>query len=305
LTPPSESCPVPIRPPTRRTFGQTKVEADTADTIVRYTARRFRTWRFRGLSLPRLLTREEKASLRQQPGRVEATYANSSGTVDVVWGWYDRRRGVVVWALKNSDSKERQVVLFRNSSYFGDGYWSVYYNNASFHTPFLDGRGRAPPLTQNSLQSNSPPLGLVQFDGFSQVIASFVFTLSSGQTWAMLEGGYGPSMEPSGVMLYDLSPVVSGEFCATYDTQAMSDWDDQTRTALGGYTPNPSTFNTWLFQAENTATFRKVFGRDTFVRGRCAPTTTASAESPEKRPAYEGGLFPPVFPGTLSPPLNP
>ncbi len=257
------------------------------------------------MSVPRLLTQDEKTSLRQQPGRVGATYANSSGSVDVVWGWYDRRRGVVVWALNNSDSRERQVMLFRNSYYLGDGYWSVYYNNASFHTPFLEGRGRAPPLTQNSLQGNSPPLGLVQFDGFSQAIACFAFTLSAGQTWAMLEGGYGPSMEPSGVGLYDLSPVVSGEFCAAYDTQAVKDWDDQTRTTLGGYTPNPSTFNTWLFQAENNATFRKVFAGDSFVSGRCAQVPAANGETPEKRPAYEGGLFPAVFPGTLSPPLNP
>ncbi len=88
----------------------------------------------------------------------------------------------------------------------------------------------------------------------------------------------------------------------------MSDWDDQTRTKLGGYTPNPSTFNTWLFQAENNAAFRKVFGRDTFVSGRCAPVGTPSmdgSESPEKRPQYEGGIFPAVFPDTLSPPLNP
>jgi hypothetical protein len=289
----------------RPTFGQTGTEADPADSIVRYTARRFRTWRSRELSLPRLLTREERASLKQQPGRVEATYANSSGSVDVVWGWYDRRRGVVVWAFKNSSSSERQVMLFRNSYYFGDGYWSVYYNNASFHTPFLDGSGRAPPLTQNSLQGNSPPLALVQFDSFPQSIVCFVFTLSAGQTWAMLEGGYGPSMEPSGVSLHDLSPLVSGEFCAAYDAQAVKDWDEQTRSTLGGYSPNPSTFNTWLFQAESNATFRRVFGGDSFVNGRCAQFPAANTEGSEKRPAYEGGLFPAVFPGTLSPPLNP
>ena len=257
------------------------------------------------MSLPRLLTSEEKASLKQQPGRVEATYSNSAGSVDVVWGWYDRRRGVVVWAFKNTASSERQVMLSRNSYHLGDGYWSVYYNNASFHFPFLDGRARVPPLTQNSLQANSPPLALVQFEGFSQTIACFVFTLAAGQTWAMLEGGFGPSMEPSGVSLHDLSPLASGEFCAAYDGQAVKDWDEQTRTTLGGYSPNPSTFNTWLFQAESSAAFRRVFGRDSFVSGRCAQFPTANPRGSESGSAYEGGLFPAVFPGTLSPPINP
>ena len=257
------------------------------------------------MSIPRLLTREEKASVRQQPGRVEATVTNSSGSVEVVWGWYDRRRGIAAWALKNSDSRERQVMLLRNSCYFGDGYWSVYYTNASFHAPFLDGRGPAPPLSQISLQGNCPPLGLVQFEGLPQAIVCFVFTLSAGQTWAMLEGGYGPSTEPSGVRVYDISPILSGEFCLGYDTRAVRDWDDQTRSALGAYTPNPSTFNTWLFQAESNASFRKVFAGDSLASGRCAPGATGNPEAPDRLPPYEGGIFPPVFPGILSPPLNP
>jgi len=257
------------------------------------------------LTLPRLLTTEEKMSLKPQLGKIESVATNASRSVEVAWGWYDKKRGVIVWAFRNSDSREHQVILFRNSYYFGDAYWSVYSANRSFHVTFLDGRAPAPTLTEKTLAENSAPLGLVQFDGFPETIVCFVFTLSAGQSWAMLEGGFGQSMEPSGVSVYDVSPLIGGEFCLTYDTQAVRDWDIETRTALGGYEPNPSTFNAWLFQAESIARFRKQFDGDAVANGRCAPIMTDSPGSPERRVAYEGGLFPAVFPDILSPPLNP
>jgi hypothetical protein len=107
------------------------------------------------------------------------------------------------------------------------------------------------------------------------------------------------------VSVYEVSPLIGGEYCLTYDTQAVTDWDNQTRTALGGYVPNPSTFNTWLFRAESTARFRKQFDGDEVANGRCAPIMAESPGSPEQKVVYEGGIFPAVFPDTLSPPLNP
>jgi hypothetical protein len=257
------------------------------------------------LALPRLLTTEEKMSLKPQVGKVESVVANASRSVEAVWGWYEKRRGVVVWGLRNVDSRAHQVILFRNSYYFGDAYWSVYGANRSFQVTFLDGRVPAPALTEKKFAENSPPLGLVQFEGFPQTIVCSVFTLSAGQTWAMIEGGFSPSREPSGVSVYDVSPLIGGEFCLTYDPQGVTDWDRETRTALGGYEPNPSTFNTWLFQAESAARFRKQFDGDEAASGRCAPIMAESPGSQEERVTYEGGIFPAVFPDILSPPLNP
>jgi hypothetical protein len=249
-----------------------------------------------------LLTREEKRLLKPQRGGVESVATNASRSVEVAWGWYDRAHGVVEWAFRNTDSREHQVILLRSSYYFGDAFWSIYSSNPSFHTSFMDGRVAASPLGETTVSENSAPLALVQFDGFPQVIVCFVFTLSGGQSWGMLEGGFGPSMEPSGMGVYDVSPLSGGEFCIAYDPQSVKEWDAQTQTRLRGYTPDPSTFNTWLFQAEGGATYRKLFSGDTAVSGRCPGP---GAEPEKEKHQYEGGLFPAVFPGILSPPLNP
>jgi hypothetical protein len=228
---------------------------------------------------------------------------DESGSVEVGWAWYEKRRGVVGWGFWNSDSRQRTVILQRNSHYFGDAYWSLYSSNPSFQTSFLDGRAAPPALAARSVPQNAAPLGLVQFDGFQNTIVSFVFTLSPGQAWAMLEGGFSLAAPPTGAAIYGVTPLSGGEFCVTYDPQAVRDWDDQTRTRLGAYTPNPSTFNTWLLQAESTAPYRKIFTGDSAAMGRCAP---AARETPVPRQTGETwGMFPPVFPGVLSPPINP
>ena len=234
---------------------------------------------------------------------MEQVVRDGSGSVEVGWAWYEKRRGVVWWGFRNSDSRQRSVILLRNSYYLGDGYWSLYSSNPSFQTSFLDGGAAPPALAARSVPQNAAPLGLVQFDGFQNTIICFVFTLSPGQVWAMLEGGFSQAAPPTGVAVYDVTPLSGGEFCVTYDPQAARDWDDQTRIRLGAYPPNPSTFNTWLLQAERTAPYRKMFTGDSAAMGRCAP---ASRETPVPNQAGETMImFPPVFPDVLSPPINP
>ncbi len=193
------------------------------------------------------------------------------------------------------------MVLLRNSYYFGDAFWSVYEANSYFHTPFLEGDKPPSPVVDVNVVENSAPLGLIQFNGFEQTVVCFVFTLSPSQSWSMLEGGFSATIPPANVMVYDLIPLKAAEFCIKYDPASVKDWDEQTGTSLGGFSPNPSTFSTWLFQAEGAAPYRRLFAGDSVVPGRCGAYGETAAETR----AYEGGLFPPVFPQTLSPPLNP
>lgn len=257
--------------------------------------------------MPRLLTTEEKSSLRQHQARLEKIEKDSSGLVEAGWAWYERDRGVVAWGFRNLDSTQHSVVLLRNSYYFGDAYWPVYSANRSFRTQFLYGGTTPPALSERSVPQNAPPLGLVQFAGdLQRAIICFVFTLSPGQAWAMLEGGFSQLSPPSGLGVYNLTPLSGGDFCITYDTQAVRDWDEQTRTSLGGYAPNPSTFNTWLLRAEDIAPYRKLFPGDAVVMGKCAPEAKDVPPTEQAPKTGEtGGIFPPVFPGVLSPPINP
>jgi hypothetical protein len=255
-----------------------------------------------------LLTTEEKRSLRPVQGRASSMATNPSGTVAAIWGWYDRRQGVVVWGFRNSDSLQHQVILYRNSYYFGDAFWSIYSANQTFRTSFLDGGRPVPPISDRTILENAPPLALVQFDGFPQTVACFVMTLAPGQQWAMVEGGYSSMTEPSGARLFDVSPLAGGDYCLTYDAQAVKEWGGQARSRLQGYSPDPSTFNTWLFQAESGTPYRRFFRGDDFVYGRCAPVATmvAAPERKQAPPQYDPGILsPPVFPDVLSPPLNP
>ena len=253
---------------------------------------------------PRILTADEKQTIRPHQGRMEQVVASASGSVEAGWAWYEKSQGVVAWAFRNSDSSRHSVILLRNSYYFGDAYWSIYSSNPGFQTSFLDGSATPRALAPSSVPQNAAPLGLVQFDGVQQAIVCFVLTLSPGQAWAMLERDFTALSPPSGVAVYEVTPTTGGEFCVAYDPRAVREWDDQTKTRLSAYTPNPSTFNTWLFQAGSGAPYRKLFPGDSVVTGRCAQITPDTTPIPQWT-GETRDMFPPVFPDVLSPPLNP
>lgn len=235
---------------------------------------------------------------------MERIVADSSGSVEAIWAWYERRQGVVEWAFRNQDSQPRSVILQRNSYYLGDGYWPIYSSNASFRTPFLDGGLAVGPLEERNVPLNTAPLALVQFGDFQHSVTCLVMTLGPGQAWGMLEGGFGQTGPASGFAIYDVAPLSSGEFCVGYDPAAVRDWNEQTRLRMDAYTPNPSTFTTWLFQAESGASYRKQFSGDSLSVGRCAPVVRQT-HGAEHKVHHSDVMFPPVFPDVLMPPLNP
>lgn len=184
--------------------------------------------------------------------------------VTVTWTWENQAQGTVKWTFSNTTKATSSVVLFRSGYYFGNAFWPVYIANSSFNTRFASA---AEPLKDNGTSSNSPPLMVVQFhDG--RYIVAFVFTLSAGQTWSMLEGGFVQGMVPENPATYAVSGLRQQEFCLQYDETQVTDWDQQTGTSLSGYSPNPSAFKTITGILPNSAGFVELFN-DIITPGKC------------------------------------
>lgn len=238
---------------------------------------------------PRILTQGEKKDLEPDAIReVKFRYTHVSSKLSVHWSWYNENKGVVQWTFRNTDSSEHSVILLRNGYYFAGAFWPVYYANSdgrgasatnpndNFGTDFLNGKAPISPLVNKGASNNNPPLGLVIFGSTSAADVSksnsqvlFVFALSPNETWSMLEGGFSSQMTPTGISLYEVSALTQGDFCIGYDAKRVTDWDSQTNTTLQGYTPDPSTIDTWLLEAEAGAPFDELPYSDSYANGKC------------------------------------
>ena len=201
-------------------------------------------------------------------------YRIQSTNIDVNWGWYDESQGLVEWTFTNIGGVQASVILLRNGYYFGGAFWPVYEANPGFNTSFLQ---TVVPLVDSGVANNSPPLALIDLNG--QYSVAFIFTLAPGQTWSMLEGGFSQLMTPSQITAYEVVQESAGQFCIGYDPTRVSDWDSQTGTSLQGYSPNPSTFSTILFNTENAPVDLLPF-TDSIVTGACSGNSTSPPTGP-------------------------
>ena len=184
-------------------------------------------------------------------------------TLRVSWSWYNRAQGTVAWSFVNGTSAVKSFLLFRNTYYFGNAFWPVYLNNSSFNVNFIV---KPVPLIDNGIASNSAPIAVISFPGNMEIVA-FVFTLSPGQSWSILEGGFTVASPPAGFSLVEVTFNGSSQQCITYDEKQVTDWDAQTGTTLQGYTPNPSTFETAVFRCSGA--FVALFN-DKIKAGKCS-----------------------------------
>ena len=185
--------------------------------------------------------------------------------VNVAWKWKDESKGLIEWTFSSNDSAIRSVVLFRSGYYFAGAFWPVYVDNGM--TSLLSSLA---PLKDEGIDKNSPPVAPVRFgDGHHQIM--FIFTLSPGQSWSMLEGGFINNQGPTGVKLFEVIPVsgTPAEFCIGYDKKQVSDWDNQTHSPMKGYQPNPKTFSTIMFDLAGGAQDVRLFPGDSVKTGKC------------------------------------
>jgi len=193
----------------------------------------------------------------------------------VSWQWYDQAKGVVKWVFTNNGSMTGSWVLVRAAEQggeilenyvFGSAYFPIYsYNASQFGSHFLTS---APtPLIDSGVENNSPPLAVIQTPhGYA---VAFVFTLSPGQTWSMLEGGFGGEVEPANPVLADVTYTGVGAqtWCVTYDPEQCGGYNTQSSTNLP-CPPNPYRFTSILLQCKQD--LPQVF-QDKFDPG-CAST---------------------------------
>jgi hypothetical protein len=159
--------------------------------------------------------------------------------VSVSWSWYDQTNGTVEWSFTNNTTGTQSFLLLRNTYYFGNAFWPIYVNNSEFNEKFAI----CPlPLTDQGVGNNSAPLCVAEFTDKKKIVC-FLFTLSPGQKWSMLEGGFSETFPPSGYSA--ILATVSGarDYCMKYDETQVTDWDSQTGTTYRGYEPNPNNFS--------------------------------------------------------------
>ncbi len=177
---------------------------------------------------------------------VKLNPVETSESNDVSWTWYDKSKGIVEWRLKNLTSSTKYFVLYRNGYYFGNAYFPIYLEySKEFNTGMLNS---LQPLVNNSDAAlNYLPLGVVKLPNGKYIVA-FVFAISANSEYDVLEGGFSEVMTPSDFVLYEVVPsAVSMPVCIGYSEEQVAAWDMQTHTLMTGYTPNPSTFNTFVF----------------------------------------------------------
>ena len=80
----------------------------------------------------------------------------ASGTVS--WSWFNTSSGTVKWTLENNYNVTRSFVLFRNSYYFGNAFWPVYFHNPAFKVKFLT---KPEVLKDEGTSNNSAPIAVV------------------------------------------------------------------------------------------------------------------------------------------------
>ena len=157
--------------------------------------------------------------------------------LQVSWEWEDRDKGIVKGTFKNLGSAVGSGLLFRATYPFGNAFWPIYEENPEFDTHFATLQTA---LIDNGTENNSPPLAIFKNPDNSMFVA-FVFTLSAGQEWSMLEAGFIDGLTPD----YDGTPYIvpakklsMGNYTIAWDAGQCSGYNQQTGDNLP-CPPNP------------------------------------------------------------------
>jgi len=194
-----------------------------------------------------------------------------TSSVEVTWSWTNESEGTINWQFYNPTSSQLTVLLLRNGYYFGNAYWPIYYQNWPTTFPFITS------ITPLSVEGTYP-LGITQFSN-GDMIASFLFTLSPGQTWNATETGFSSSTPPQ----YTAAPVVTyietETLCMTYDEAQVTQYDSQTQTSYSAYSPNPKEIESVIMNAGSALYVSRYPNNFTTTHCPIRPRTSSSTTS--------------------------
>ena len=152
--------------------------------------------------------------------------------VNVSWTWYDQAKGVVQWTFSNPAGITQSGILFRDTYPFGNAFWPIYEANPSdFDVHFTS---IISPLVDNGIENNTAPIVVFQNPDKSMFVA-FLFTLASGQSWSILEGGFSSSLTPSEYGSPEFVPAVKlgiNQFSISWDPEQCQGYNQQAGTDL-------------------------------------------------------------------------
>ena len=184
-------------------------------------------------------------------GRRRAIRASTTD-IQVSWKWYDQSQGIVEWTFTNTGKEVESAILVRGVGLnnqclepyiFGEAFFPLYHYD--FNVPFTTA---VQPLTDNGVENNAPPLGVLSLPN-GQTTVGFIFTLSPGQSWSMLEGGFANTAGPCNATMYPATPVSSTPSCYSISYNVVMQCMQYNLQAGTNYPcpPNPFQVNSILW----------------------------------------------------------
>ncbi len=143
--------------------------------------------------------------------------------------WYDKNNGIIKWRFENPNNKTISFILLRGIKQdnnvseiypFGNAFYPIYYEN--FGTEFSL---KPEPLKNIDFKTNSPPLAIFENENKTKFVA-FLFTLSPGEIYEMLEGGWN-NIEPGGISTVTAFYVSTRRFLITFNEEQCSMYNSE------------------------------------------------------------------------------
>ena len=152
--------------------------------------------------------------------------------VKVNYTWYDKSSGIVQWNFENMGSTTRSFILLRGIEEnhkvaeiyaFGNAFYPLYYKN--FNVDFIT---KPEALVNVSPKANNAPLAVIE-NSDSTLLVAFLYTLSGGSRYSVLEGGW-KGMEPGGIKIVLAKYAMTENFSINYDEKQCTLYNEESKT---------------------------------------------------------------------------
>ena len=173
--------------------------------------------------------------------------------VTVDYTWYDRSQGIVQWNFENRSSTTKSFILIRGVSQngkvseiyaFGDAFYPLYYHN--FNVDFV----KHPESLKNvNVKTNSAPLAVIE-NSDSELLVAFLYTLSGGESYSMLEGGW-KGVEPGGISIAIAKFNGIKNFKIDYEKKQCTLYNEESNTDYK-CPPDPFTVRSGIFSVDSS-----------------------------------------------------